>query len=34
MLTKNGGVITNDGFPECIMLYNAHWRNTALQAML
>ena len=39
MLTKNGGVITNDGFLECMIfvqgiVYNAHRRNNALQTML
>ena len=37
--TKNGGVITNDGFLECIIfvqctVYNARWRNNALHTML
>ena len=34
----NGGVITNDGYPECIIfvpctVYHAHGRNNALQTM-
>ena len=36
LLTKNGGVITNDGFLECVILvqvYNARWRNNALQTV-
>ena len=31
------GVVTNDGFPEIILynaVYNARWRNNALQTML
>ena len=39
MSTKMTGVITNDGSLECItiiqhIVYNAFWRNSALQAML
>ena len=37
--TKTAGVITNDGFLECIIfaqctVYNARWRNNRLQTML
>ena len=36
---KTAGVITNDGFLECIIfvqctVYNARWRNNALHTML